>query len=284
MHRKFYHRFWRFNLGKRWIHFPILIILNLLCWFFFLSAKSIPPIELKIMTYNVRHGTSFYKEPNIKQQAEIIKKISPNFVGLQEIDKGCLRSGKIDQTKLFSELTGLDGTFGSFMDYDSGKYGMAILSNLKIDKTFELELPDGAEPRIALIQVVSINEHAKVAFVNVHFDWTDEYLRYLQAKVLIYKLNNLDIPAIIIGDFNTVPFSEVYYLFKNHDFNFTRKTGNVYTYSAKHPLEEIDHIVYRDSKNIKITFGDVVVLNEPSASDHRPVVATIKIETFGVRE
>ena len=44
----------------------------------------------------------------------------------QEVDKGTKRSGNVDQPATLAKLSGLHAAFGSALDYDGGKYGVAI--------------------------------------------------------------------------------------------------------------------------------------------------------------
>ena len=50
--------------------------------------------NLKIMSYNVRHGVSMNWKPSIERQAKIISSQNPHWVGLQEIDHIFFKSTK----------------------------------------------------------------------------------------------------------------------------------------------------------------------------------------------
>jgi endonuclease/exonuclease/phosphatase family metal-dependent hydrolase len=66
-------------------------------------------------------------------------------------------------------------------------------------------------------------------------------------------------------------------LFEKSGFLPVQKGENYLTWNAAAPTVEIDHVYYRPSQNIAIKPVSITVLNEPEASDHRPVVAKIKI-------
>lgn len=55
------------------------------------------------MSYNIRIGIGMDQQTNLKRIAEVINKIQPDYVGLQEVDSVCERSGWINQ---YAELHG----------------------------------------------------------------------------------------------------------------------------------------------------------------------------------
>jgi len=241
------------------------------------SCMKSREVTIKVMTYNVRHGVSLSWKPSIEKQVEIIRKLNPVWVGLQEIDDKCKRSGSVDQTALFSKLTGLSGHFGSFMEYDSGRYGMAVLSALPVLSTENLILPEGAEPRIAIVQKVQITKNIRIAFANVHLDWTKPEFRKKQAGRLIAYLDSLNFPVVVLGDFNSEPGSPCMNIFFKRGFTEVQKDGNSKTWEAADPSVDIDHILFRDARGVHFSPVKAIVLNEPEASDHRPVQAEIKV-------
>jgi endonuclease/exonuclease/phosphatase family metal-dependent hydrolase len=216
-------------------------------------------------------------ENSLEQQAEIINKAKAHWIGLQEIDKKCNRSGNIDQVDMFATLTNSAGFFGKFMDYDSGEYGLASLSRLKIKDSKILPLPEGAEPRVALIQTVEINNNLEVVMVNLHLDWTTSDRRLPQAKTLLDTIKDVKHPVIIIGDFNAEPGSPTLQLFEKNGFLPVKKEGDRLTWNAITPTKELDHIYYRSTKKIFLNPEFIEILQEPTASDHRPVLAGFRI-------
>ena len=55
------------------------------------------------MSYNIRIGIGMDQQTNLKRIAEVINKVQPDYVGLQEVDSVCERSGWINQ---YAELAG----------------------------------------------------------------------------------------------------------------------------------------------------------------------------------
>ena len=59
--------------------------------------------KIRIATYNIAAGANNFKV-DLKLTANAIKKINPDIIALQEVDRNTERSGKIDQIKILSEL------------------------------------------------------------------------------------------------------------------------------------------------------------------------------------
>src|SRR5690606_13139512 len=121
-------------------------------------------------------------------------------------DQGVARSGRADQAALLGGLLGMEHVFGSFMDYQGGRYGMAILSRFPIVESWEIPLPEGEEPRIALAARIALPNTDTITVVNVHFDWvSNDRARVAQANELAARLAELDGSWLLLGDFNDVP-------------------------------------------------------------------------------
>ena len=73
----------------------------------------------RFMSFNVRmgcgHDDPFELEKGslgyLPKCAEVIRRENPDFVAIQEIDRGTDRAGGVDQTQALAELCGLHGTF-----------------------------------------------------------------------------------------------------------------------------------------------------------------------------
>lgn len=234
--------------------------------------------DIRVLSFNVRHATAQDGSAAMERQAAIINASNAQVIGLQEIDKSCRRSGKVDQAAEFAARTKSTAHFGRFMDFQGGEYGMAMLSRLPVRQTKVLALPAGREPRVAVVLELETADGHRVLVANVHFDWTDEALRIPQAKSLIAYLDEQDVAAIVLGDYNAEPDSPTLQLFRDAGFRFMAKTeGENCTWEAKAPSVEIDHVALRDSPATRLVGAEIRVLAEPEASDHRPVLARIRV-------
>lgn len=85
-------------------------------------ADSVHP-----MSYNIKSGTGMDGVFNLQRTADVINQISPDFVGLQEVDN-CTERAPIDEANTLAGLTGMYAFFGKMRDYEGGGYGIAILT------------------------------------------------------------------------------------------------------------------------------------------------------------
>lgn len=83
--------------------------------------------ELRVLAYNIHHGEGMDDAVDLPRIADVIRSEKPDFVALQEVDKGVNRSGKVNQAMVLGELLGMYHNFAKFMDYDGGEYGLARL-------------------------------------------------------------------------------------------------------------------------------------------------------------
>lgn len=232
---------------------------------------------LRVVSYNIKRGLGNDGVTDLDRTAEVLKKLKPDFVGLQEVDEKTRRSGGSDQAVQLGQKLGMHHAFAPFMDYDGGRYGLAVLSRYPIQKATIVKLPVGNEPRVALAAKVTLPDQSSITVVNVHFDWVrDDQFRFAQATVLKDYLDALKTPYILMGDFNDVPESRTLKLLSQGTVEAKKPANDHFTFSATRPSIEIDFIFA--APQAQWTVGEVAVVVEPVASDHRPVVAELKLQ------
>ena len=235
------------------------------------SKENSPPRQLRVLAYNVKHGRGNDGQVDLERTARVIRRLNPDVVALQEIDNQASRSGNIDEPQQLAKLTGLrHHAFGSFFDFQGGEYGMAILSRFPLSEINNLRLPDGAEPRTSLVVTVEATKPFRLA--NVHFYATEEQ-RLAQAQTLLDVLDKQpEMPSMIVGDFNSQPESPVLGLFA--DWYIPDKGDDNLTFSSDQPRIEIDFIMHRPTKAFDVR--EIDVIEEPIASDHRPLTVDLE--------
>ena len=231
------------------------------------------------MSYNIRHGEGMDTILDLSRAAKIIKSYAPDICALQEIDNFCTRSGSIGQTDYLAQQTSMTGTFAGFMKFQGGEYGMATLSLKPIISTKVLQLPDGKhEPRTSIVHEVQIAPEQSIIFANVHFDWIPGkdggFNRLSQAKVLTEYINTLNKAAIITGDFNCTPNSSTMKYFAEQGFIFVEKGEDNLSFQGENK-GEIDHLIYRNTDNVKFKTKSLKLIEAPVISDHRPLVVEL---------
>jgi endonuclease/exonuclease/phosphatase family metal-dependent hydrolase len=227
---------------------------------------------LRAASYNIRHGAGVDNRVDLPRTASVLRALNADVVGLQEIDHRVTRSGGVAQMDSLGRLLGMQAAFGAFMPYQGGEYGLGILSRHPIARVEVIRLPDGNEPRVALLVDVVVDGRDTVSVVNVHFDWVgNDTLRFAQATALTRVLDTLRTPYILLGDFNDEPGSRTLALFAARATEAQKPPDNHFTFSSTEPTKEIDFIFAAPSTRWRS--GGARVIDERVASDHRPVVA-----------
>lgn len=231
------------------------------------------PDTLRVLAYNIHHGEGMDSVLDLERIGDLIRRVGPDVVALQEVDSAVERTNGVDQAAVLGALTEMDHRFGPFMPYQGGAYGMAILSALPIASTDNLRLPDGAEPRSALSVTLDLPSGRQVTLVGIHFYRTEEE-RLAQARRLSALLADRGEPIILAGDFNSLPGSPTMEALAE-SWSVVDKGGDRATYPSYAPKREIDFVLVRPPERIEVLSARL--LDEPVISDHRPVVVELVI-------
>ncbi len=226
------------------------------------TAEDAKPV--RVVCWNIRRCVGMDHKSDMARTVAVIARQNPDVVMLQEVDQGTRRSSGVDQPAELAKLTGMQVVFGKAMPFDGGGYGLAILSKHPIKSSRVHPLPGKGEPRIAFEALIPVNGK-DIRFINTHFD-LDAGDRIKQAEALIKLGLESAVPTILAGDFNAAPQSpEILELAKH--WRITDKKPPTLTIPADKPTEEIDYIFSKG-----FTQKDpIVVVDEPIASDHRPL-------------
>lgn len=234
---------------------------------------------LRVVSWNIRHGVGMDARLDLDRTAAVLRTLEPDLVALQEVDEHCPRSGGVDQAAMLGKALGMQHRFGTFMDNEGGRYGLAVLSKLPIRATWRHELPEGAEPRCALeVAVEAPWLDRPLSFTCVHHDWTQEAIRVRQMKALVAALGERW-PAIVGGDTNGEPGSESLAVLADAGWRILAKDGprgTQATWPADQPTRELDYVAERGLPDHAVAHARI---DDAIASDHRPILAVF---TFAV--
>jgi endonuclease/exonuclease/phosphatase family metal-dependent hydrolase len=240
------------------------------------SAPAASAVRVRVLTYNIHHGEGTDGRFDLDRVAELIRNAQPDLIALQEVDRGTVRSGGVDQLAQLERLTGLHGAFGKTMDFQDGSYGVAVLSRARIEDVESHPLPGAPdrEPRTALSVTVHVAEGLPVRFISTHLDQgRDIESRSSQARFLAAQLADDDQPAILAGDFNSTADNEVMQLLGpawTGMFNAPEPIG-----PQGVPRRRVDHVLVRPAGRWQPL--EAGVIDDRLASDHRPVFATLEL-------
>jgi len=233
--------------------------------------------QLRVMSFNILHGTNSSGTMTLEKQADAIKAAKPDLVGLQEVDDKVDRSRRVDQAKRLGELTGMHYAFGAHYEYQGGHYGNAILSRFPLsdvrDYRISLFSKDGTtETRNLISATATLDDGSTVVIASVHMGLNQES-RLVQAEEIVDYLDDSGVPTILTGDLNAEPGTpELARLQKLFAATGTSVTG---TYPVGAPAKTIDFIMVsrQDLRSVE----SYKVLNDVTYSDHYPIMAEFTV-------
>lgn len=239
------------------------------------------PTTVRVLCYNIHYGQGNDGVYDIERLAGVIKLHQPDFVALQEVDVGVLRSGRIHQAQLLGELTGMSVRYGPTQHYEGGLFGNAILSRLPIldvvihPLPYTEATPDRVTyPRGAIAVTVMGPNERPLRLVSTHFQHNVADDRIAEANEINRLFGSDEMPTILAGDMNATPDSEPIRIL-NHKWSGTTEDPPAPTAPSSKPTSRIDYIFFRPAAAFEVTAASVV--NEPLASDHCPVFAVLRI-------
>ena len=242
---------------------------------------------IRVLVYNIHAGKDAAGNDNLDGVADLVRTTGADIVLLQEVDRGTRRSGRIDQPGVLAERTGYHVAFGSALDYDEGKYGVAILSRWPIVADTLVHLPvtppqaragGSHEPRGAL-RVIVAAPGGRLAVINTHLDPSgDDRWRRQEADSIVSlarQLQRSETTVIVGGDFNSTPESAVQRALRAgglRDAWLECAAGDGFTYPDAVPVKRIDYLFITGSS--RCTSARVV---ESRVSDHRPLLVDLTL-------
>ncbi len=253
--------------------------------------------DYKVMTYNIRYDNSWDTINHWKLRKEkIIEQISfykPDILGIQEA---------LHQPTIFlrNKLTGYgfvgvgreDGkTKGEYAPifYNKTKWKLLKQDTFWLSKTpSKVSIGwDAALERICTYVLLQEKKTGKKIWVfNTHFDHQGAVARKESAKLLVNKINRLNTekyPLILMGDFNSIPYSDPIRELSSHlDWKLRDNPellfGPPATYNdfntTKIPNVWIDYIFTKFLTIYSYAHLDNRLNNTRYISDHFPVYAT----------
>ena len=228
------------------------------------STEHVPvSTELVLVTLNIKHGAE-----GLDKVAAAIREISPDIVGLQEVDVFCERSGYVNEPEELARLAGYPYyAFAKAIPLGSGDYGTALLSRYPIEIFEVIPLDSGSgEPRALGHGIVHVEGIELDVFVT-HLSFEDRNVRIEQMKTIAGMLKNCS-RYIILADLNSFTIEDISYLEA--------------AYYVNSPARRYPTFSYRDSSpdNIVVSEGFTELSSGVSAakcSDHKLLYASFRL-------
>lgn len=240
-----------------------------------------------VMTFNIHHAQGTDGVLDLQRIADVIEASGADVVGLQEVDRHySARSGWVDQPAALAELLGWHSAYGANIDSpppagqtERSQYGTAVLSRYPIvaSENTRLHNADGKEQRGLLRATIDVRGQ-RLDFYSTHLEHSSQAIRSRQAAEIVDLVD--EDPAVVVGDFNAYPDApEIATLTAAFDDAWeVAGRGDGFTYPAEAPRGRIDNLYVTDG--VRPVTAEVV-LTDPVASDHLPVVSRVVIAPKG---
>ncbi len=238
---------------------------------------------LRVLCYNIHYGQGLDGVYDIPRLAAVINQAKPDLVALQEVDVGVQRSGRVHQAQELGRLTGMAVRFGPTQHYEGGLFGNAVLTRLPILDVAIHPLPYTEStpervtyPRGAIAVVVRGPGDQPIRFVSTHFQHNLSEDRVAEAQAIngLFADPGDPLPTILAGDINAVPADEPVQILQQR-WTCALDDPPAPTVPSDKPTSRIDYIFYRPEARFRLIQAEVIA--EPTASDHRPVLAVLEI-------
>lgn len=255
------------NITLKKIHFYLLIPGLIVCYMEGTAQESAVQNaysqSITILSYNVKNCLGMDGVTDYTRVAEIIKRISPDIVALQELDSATQRSKGVVVLDELARLTGMHKIYGASIGYQGGKYGIGLLTAEKPVGWKRVPLPGREEKRSLLIV-----ELKDVVIGCTHFSLNEED-RLESTLIVNNSFKDYSKPVFLAGDLNASPGSAVIKSIKRR-WNILNDTA-MFTIPADNPRKCIDFILELKTSGLECETVATKVEYEPVASDHLPV-------------
>ena len=223
--------------------------------------------SLRLASYNIRNGRGMGNAVDYDRVAAAINRLAADVVAVQEVDSATGRSGGRDLLRELAERTLTHRVYAPAIDFDGGKYGIGILSKEKPLAWRQVPLPGREEARTLLVV-----EFEKYVYCCVHLSLTEED-RMASLPIIRREAAKAGKPFFIAGDMNAAPESAFIQELRRDFILLTNPERP--TFPADKPTGTIDYIAAWKADSAEFGLVANGVWDEPTASDHRPVVADV---------
>jgi endonuclease/exonuclease/phosphatase family metal-dependent hydrolase len=261
-------------------------------------SSTRPPVQLKVMTFNIQHGIDGTDKYNLQRAIDTIARIRPDIVGLQEVTRNHPFYNCDDQPARIA--AGVQAATSERWDvaYEQEWFtpdvscqatgrgsgpeteGLVLLTRRSMNPPSMMPLPDS---RIGY--GTSVNDAYRLPFAVTHLSngAAKSATRGQQIDRLLSWLNGFGEPRVLVGDFNaSADAAEMRAVTGSYRDAWAeaQSAGRAIGTPFGRRSTRIDCICYRPGASLTLQsaeFVDTVALIGVDASDHKPLVATFTV-------
>lgn len=239
------------------------------------------PAVLRLATFNVQHGRTPAGPVDAAVLARTCAALGADVLGLQEVDVGTHRVGRVDLAGEVASATGMAVTFGPTRPLGPGRYGNALLARGALADVELLDLPSPPpmpfkvsqpfrtrhEARGAILASVVLSRGVRLSVAVCHLGLVPGEAE-TQLVAALARLAGRPGPRVLLGDLNLPP-EPVQPLVEAAGFTLT---GGPPTFPGHQPARRIDHVALAG------LVPTAVVVPAVPVSDHRPLVVEVEVQ------
>lgn len=247
---------------------------------------------LRVVSFNIQHGADSDGNLDLSRTARTIRRSGADVVGLEEVDKHWGdRSDGHDQPSRLAHMLGMHVSFAHIYDLDPSEgsaprreYGVAILSRYPITRATNHSITrlstQGDDPQPekapgfgeAVIDVDGTPVHVYATHLDFRADPSVRKKQVSETQDILARDGN-DARQVLMGDFNAPPDAPELEPLWDHLHDMGADGGEL-TFPADHPVKRIDYVAV----SANMTAGVRTRVPKTRASDHRPVVAQLRVQ------
>lgn len=220
-----------------------------------------PYVSTSFMCWNVNAGGGTDGVRDVARAAAVVRAAGVDAAAILKLDRKTGRSEGIDQFDVLRRECGMHAAWLKVRDRGEGESGLAVLSREEPAKTRSVELEGGG--------CVLLLEFAEYVFAAVEFPF-DEAER-LKAVDRLRDLIQPDRPLVIAGSWE----DEGEFATRLRR-TFAILSGGDMTFPALAPAKALEHVAVSRRHRPRYEHVERKVLEEKVASDHRPLVVSVR--------
>jgi len=250
---------------------------------------AVSKYPMRLLLYNIRyatgHGPRFHfplpgvggylrgTSRNLQRIVQFVGSLSPDIVGLIEVDMGSVRSSTINQAEAIAAAIGHSPSY-------QNKYGLASINQRlpiirKQGNAFLSRFPNAIQRvhyfDLGIKRLIMELELDEVCLFLVHLSLKYRHRQY-QMHHLVSLVRSSRKPVIVAGDFNTLWGSYEIDLFAAAAGLHSANARNLPSWPSNHPSRQLDFILY--GPKVEVTHFE---MPRVEFSDHLPLVCDFRL-------
>lgn len=241
------------------------------------QARAADAVGLRVLSWNVKYGRDDATgQADPRQLAAAIRAARPDVVLLQEVSRGWAIGGGVDVAEYLSRELAMPYTWSPAAD---GQFGNLLLTRLPVSGVRAGRLPYGQGPmhRSYLKATLALAGGRSLDVVTAHLTHRkpNTPTRLAQIDRLLDQVDP-GAATLVAGDFNFWPSWPEQRSFTTAGWVSGQDAtghGAAWTSPTDRPTNRVDWVFGSPA----VAFTDFAVLDQVTASDHFPVLATITL-------